>query len=57
MLYYFPHKLPSIATTNRVLFTNAEDELFSMGMITYNNVWNEDISLDNIRKYLHSWEF
>ncbi|XP_057843306.2 uncharacterized protein LOC131052732 isoform X1 [Cryptomeria japonica] len=35
----FPHKPPPAATANRVLFTDAEDELLAMGLMTYNNDW------------------
>lgn len=35
----FPHKPPSLSVSNRVLFTDAEDELLAMGMMEYNNDW------------------
>lgn len=35
----FPHKPPPAATANRVLFTDAEDELLAMGLMAYNNDW------------------
>lgn len=35
----FPHKPPPTATANRVLFTDAEDELLAMGLMAYNNDW------------------
>lgn len=35
----FPHKPPSSAVANRVLFTDAEDELLAMGIMDYNNDW------------------
>lgn len=36
---FFPHKPPPTATANRVLFTDAEDELLAMGLMAYNNDW------------------
>ncbi|XP_057528474.1 uncharacterized protein LOC130807322 isoform X2 [Amaranthus tricolor] len=35
----FPHKPPSSAVANRVLFTDAEDVLLAMGIMEYNNDW------------------
>eukprot|EP00268_Persea_americana_P036923 TRINITY_DN36499_c0_g1_i2.p1 TRINITY_DN36499_c0_g1~~TRINITY_DN36499_c0_g1_i2.p1 ORF type:complete len:964 (+),score=215.33 TRINITY_DN36499_c0_g1_i2:1642-4533(+) len=35
----FPHKPPSPAVANRVLFTDAEDGLLAMGLMEYNNDW------------------
>ncbi|XP_021754817.1 uncharacterized protein LOC110720124 [Chenopodium quinoa] len=35
----FPHKPPSPAVANRVLFTDAEDVLLAMGIMEYNNDW------------------
>ncbi|KAH9550582.1 hypothetical protein CY35_10G079500 [Sphagnum magellanicum] len=35
----FPNKAPPATTANRMLFTDAEDELLAMGMITYNTDW------------------
>ncbi|KAJ0078822.1 hypothetical protein Patl1_24607 [Pistacia atlantica] len=35
----FPHKPPSMAVANRVLFTDAEDELLALGMMEYNSDW------------------
>nr|ACM45448.1 DUO pollen 3-like protein [Physcomitrium patens] len=35
----FPHKAPPAAVANRLLFTDAEDELLAMGLMTYNNDW------------------
>ncbi|KAJ0014525.1 hypothetical protein Pint_21845 [Pistacia integerrima] len=35
----FPHKPPSMAIANRVLFTDAEDELLALGMMEYNSNW------------------
>lgn len=37
----FPHKPPPPAVANRVLFTDAEDELLAMGLMEYNNDWKE----------------
>ncbi|KAH9304149.1 hypothetical protein KI387_008553, partial [Taxus chinensis] len=37
----FPHKPPPASAANRVLFTDAEDELLAMGLMTYNNNWKE----------------
>lgn len=38
-LALFPHKPPVPAVANRVLFTDAEDELLAMGLMKYNNDW------------------
>ncbi|URE39146.1 hypothetical protein MUK42_07914 [Musa troglodytarum] len=38
-LALFPHKPPVPAVANRVLFTDAEDELLAMGLRKYNNDW------------------
>ncbi|GAB4826592.1 hypothetical protein Ancab_033486 [Ancistrocladus abbreviatus] len=35
----FPHKPPPLAVANRVLFTDAEDELLAMGLMEYNTDW------------------
>lgn len=35
----FPHKAPPSAVSNRVLFTDSEDELLALGMIEYNTNW------------------
>ncbi|KAL5840440.1 hypothetical protein ACOSQ3_013111 [Xanthoceras sorbifolium] len=35
----FPHKPPPTAVANRVLFTDAEDELLALGMMEYNTDW------------------
>lgn len=35
----FPHKPPPVAVANRVLFTDAEDELLAMGLMKYNTDW------------------
>ncbi|PON43914.1 ATPase, F1 complex, gamma subunit [Parasponia andersonii] len=35
----FPHKPPSAAVSNRVLFTDSEDELLALGMMEYNTDW------------------
>ncbi|KAL3699785.1 hypothetical protein R1sor_017807 [Riccia sorocarpa] len=35
----FPHKPPPIAAANRLLFTDAEDELLAMGLMMYNTDW------------------
>ncbi|KAF8380030.1 hypothetical protein HHK36_027500 [Tetracentron sinense] len=35
----FPHKPPPAAVANRVLFTDAEDELLAMGLMEYNTDW------------------
>ncbi|CAN6457158.1 unnamed protein product [Victoria cruziana] len=35
----FPHKPPPAAAVNRVLFTDAEDELLAMGLMMYNSDW------------------
>ncbi|KAK4769242.1 hypothetical protein SAY86_027392 [Trapa natans] len=35
----FPHKPPPISVTNRVLFTDTEDELLALGMMEYNTDW------------------
>ncbi|PKI79049.1 hypothetical protein CRG98_000530 [Punica granatum] len=35
----FPHKPPPASVTNRVLFTDAEDELLALGMMEYNTDW------------------
>ncbi|KAK1557939.1 hypothetical protein Q3G72_034534 [Acer saccharum] len=35
----FPHKPPPMAVANRVLFTDAEDELLALGMMEYNTDW------------------
>ncbi|KAL2652074.1 hypothetical protein R1flu_020202 [Riccia fluitans] len=35
----FPHKPPPIAAANRLLFTDAEDELLAMGLMIYNTDW------------------
>ncbi|XP_068638420.1 uncharacterized protein [Aristolochia californica] len=35
----FPHKPPSAPVANRVLFTDAEDELLALGLMEYNNDW------------------
>lgn len=37
----FPHKPHPPATTNRVLFTDAEDGLLAMGIMEHNNDWLE----------------
>ncbi|OVA08223.1 hypothetical protein BVC80_1101g26 [Macleaya cordata] len=37
----FPHKPPPASVVNRVLFTDAEDELLAMGMMEYNTDWKE----------------
>ncbi|KAF4399845.1 hypothetical protein G4B88_021059 [Cannabis sativa] len=35
----FPHKPPSAAVSNRVLFTDSEDELLALGMMDHNTDW------------------
>ncbi|KAL9268915.1 Myb-like protein [Drosera capensis] len=35
----FPHKPPPSPVANRLLFTDAEDELLAMGMMEYNTDW------------------
>lgn len=35
----YPHKPPPAAVVNRVLFTDAEDELLALGMMEYNTDW------------------
>ncbi|XP_022723295.1 uncharacterized protein LOC111280312 [Durio zibethinus] len=35
----FPHKPPPVAVANRVLFTDAEDELLALGLMKYNSDW------------------
>ncbi|CAK9860777.1 unnamed protein product [Sphagnum jensenii] len=35
----FPHKAPPASTANRLLFTDAEDELLAMGLMTFNTDW------------------
>ncbi|KAL5578841.1 hypothetical protein UlMin_011283 [Ulmus minor] len=35
----FPHKPPPSAVANRVLFTDAEDELLALGIMEYNTDW------------------
>ncbi|PKA56748.1 hypothetical protein AXF42_Ash002051 [Apostasia shenzhenica] len=35
----FPHKPPTPAVANRVLFTDAEDGLLAMGLMEHNNDW------------------
>ncbi|KAI4365466.1 hypothetical protein MLD38_021451 [Melastoma candidum] len=35
----FPHKPPPASVTNRILFTDAEDELLALGMMEYNTDW------------------
>ncbi|XP_050367888.1 uncharacterized protein LOC126786183 [Argentina anserina] len=35
----YPHKPPPAAVTNRVLFTDAEDELLALGVMEYNTDW------------------
>ncbi|CAN0926683.1 Kinesin-like protein KIN-5B [Linum grandiflorum] len=35
----FPHKSPPTAVANRILFTDAEDELLALGMMEYNTDW------------------
>ncbi|KAG6641690.1 uncharacterized protein LOC122275671 [Carya illinoinensis] len=35
----FPHKPPPAAVVNRVLFTDAEDELLALGLMEYNTDW------------------
>ncbi|KAH7545745.1 hypothetical protein FEM48_Zijuj01G0126400 [Ziziphus jujuba var. spinosa] len=35
----FPHKPPPAAHANRVLFTDAEDELLALGLMEYNTDW------------------
>lgn len=35
----FPHKPPTLAVANRVLFTDAEDGLLAMGIMEHNNDW------------------
>ncbi|KAK8618292.1 hypothetical protein V6N13_132287 [Hibiscus sabdariffa] len=35
----FPHKPPPVAVANRVLFTDAEDELLALGLMDYNTDW------------------
>ncbi|KAL6197632.1 hypothetical protein ACLB2K_033238 [Fragaria x ananassa] len=35
----YPHKPPPAAVTNRVLFTDAEDELLALGLMEYNTDW------------------
>ncbi|KAA8542003.1 hypothetical protein F0562_023155 [Nyssa sinensis] len=35
----FPHKPPPAAVANRVLFTDAEDELLALGLMEYNTDW------------------
>ncbi|KAK6283564.1 hypothetical protein POUND7_002516 [Theobroma cacao] len=35
----FPHKPPPVAVANRVLFTDAEDELLALGIMEYNSDW------------------
>ncbi|XP_002964790.2 uncharacterized protein LOC9659924 [Selaginella moellendorffii] len=36
----YPHKPPPAATANRLLFTDAEDELLAMGLMAFNTDWN-----------------
>ncbi|XP_038689681.1 uncharacterized protein LOC119988639 isoform X2 [Tripterygium wilfordii] len=35
----YPHKPPPASVANRVLFTDAEDELLALGMMEYNTDW------------------
>ncbi|XP_057436286.1 uncharacterized protein LOC130728742 [Lotus japonicus] len=35
----FPHKPPPPAVVNRILFTDSEDELLSLGILEYNTDW------------------
>ncbi|CAI9087183.1 OLC1v1021190C1 [Oldenlandia corymbosa var. corymbosa] len=35
----YPHKPPPSSVANRVLFTDAEDELLAMGLMEYNSDW------------------
>ncbi|GLT83273.1 hypothetical protein SLE2022_015710 [Rubroshorea leprosula] len=35
----FPHKPPPLAVANRVLFTDAEDELLALGLMEFNSDW------------------
>ncbi|GMI93305.1 DUO POLLEN 3 [Hibiscus trionum] len=35
----FPHKPPPVSVVNRVLFTDAEDELLALGLMEYNTDW------------------
>ncbi|XP_016440433.1 uncharacterized protein LOC107766198 isoform X2 [Nicotiana tabacum] len=35
----YPHKPPPAAVANRVLFTDAEDELLALGLMEYNTDW------------------
>ncbi|KAJ7515369.1 hypothetical protein O6H91_22G011800 [Diphasiastrum complanatum] len=35
----YPHKPPPVATANRLLFTEAEDQLLAMGLMIYNTDW------------------
>ncbi|KAL6503132.1 hypothetical protein OROHE_023761 [Orobanche hederae] len=35
----YPHKPPPAALVNRVLFTDAEDELLALGLMEYNSDW------------------
>ncbi|XP_010473726.1 PREDICTED: uncharacterized protein LOC104753129 [Camelina sativa] len=35
----YPHKPPHVAVANRVLFTDAEDELLALGIMEYNSDW------------------
>ncbi|XP_015574278.1 uncharacterized protein LOC8284196 isoform X2 [Ricinus communis] len=35
----FPHKPPPAAVSNRILFTDSEDELLALGMMEYNTDW------------------
>ncbi|XP_038903861.1 uncharacterized protein LOC120090341 isoform X2 [Benincasa hispida] len=35
----FPHKPPPAAVVNRILFTDAEDELLALGLMEYNTDW------------------
>ncbi|EOA33552.1 hypothetical protein CARUB_v10019671mg [Capsella rubella] len=35
----YPHKPPHAAVANRVLFTDAEDELLALGIMEYNSDW------------------
>lgn len=35
----FPRKAPPASAANRLLFTDVEDELLAMGLMTYNNDW------------------
>ncbi|XP_057960642.1 uncharacterized protein LOC131152795 [Malania oleifera] len=36
---FYPHKPPPVPVANRVLFTEAEDELLALGLMEYNTDW------------------